>query len=821
MGQNERLKEQFRALAGKADAVPVPEADREAIAEDLLLNLKEKSKRAARRYARQGCYRDGNAPKKSVVKNYEKTREYHRRYTDALERDVIYQQILTGTIDRNYEYREQLEIQVQRAQKDLRRAARREFAKKLRKLAKTYIYSLNIAGFMEKNREEVFRREKAMADAYIRSPDMYVEVMKESAGTASAYREELNADNWNVFAAQFENGLFLDSLFDVLQEAGICASSALVCELCDKDPFLSELVAGEDTGEAVSYLLQQTAAEVTEDVDEDALLGSWYDFERISELLEDNPKYASAVREGMLREERLNLISNGIADTIPKHYPDLFPLARAMNRRFILHIGPTNSGKTHDAIEALKTAESGVYLAPLRLLAYEQYDVLNRAEAACTLVTGEERREVEGAWLRSSTIEMLDFKRRYEVAVIDEAQMMTDDDRGGAWTAAIMGVRAKTVHVCAAPSAETLLKRVIGECGDTYETVYHERKTPLEFEHQTFYFPDDVKAGDALIVFSRRDVHAVAAELQKMGRTCSIIYGALPYDVRYEEARRFRERETDIVVATDAIGMGLNMPVRRIVFLQSDKFDGYERRSLYPDEIQQIAGRAGRFGIYDKGYVNALYDVPYIEEALSETLEQDTEAVVAFPEELLRINAPLSEILRQWSEMEVSRGFRINLAESEVFLSKLLEEISDDKYLIYRFVTMAFDETNEELLAIWREMFVCESSNLEFSFRKYLPKYIPEEGNASDLPDLEEAFHICDLLYAYLDRFDHPGGIPEILEVKEKLSKAIMKILEKQELAGRRCRVCGRPLPWNYSFGVCERCHRGGSGGKRGRRRRH
>ena len=404
--------------------------------------------------------------------------------------------------------------------------------------------------------------------------------------------------------------------------------------------------------------------------------------------------------------------------------------------------------------------------------------------------------------------------------------MMTDDERGGAWTAAIMGVRAREVHVCAAPSAEQLLRRLIDECGDSCEVVYHERKTPLVFEKQVFSFPYDVHAGDALIVFSRRDVHAVAAELQKIGKTCSIIYGALPYDVRYEEARRFREGETDIVVATDAIGMGLNMPVRRIVFLQTDKFDGYERRELYPGEIQQIAGRAGRYGIFNEGLVNTLYDAPMVEEALGMVLPQDEEAVVAFPEELLRINAPLSEILMQWSEMEVNRGFRKNLSETEIQLAKFLEEISDDKYLIYRFVTMAFDETNEELLGIWKEMFICENEQFPFSYTRYLPSAIPEDGNASDLPMLEEAFHVCDLLYGYMDRFEHPEGIPEVLKAKEKLSLAIMKILEKQELAGRRCRECGRPLPWNYMFGVCERCHHGGrrrgsgSGGNSGKARR-
>ena len=172
----------------------------------------------------------------------------------------------------------------------------------------------------------------------------------------------------------------------------------------------------------------------------------------------------------------------------------------------------------------------------------------------------------------------------------------------------------------------------------------------------------------------------------------------------------------------------------------------------------------------------------------------------------------------QWVEMEVSRGFRKNLNESEIMLAKLLEEISDDKYLIYRFVTMAFDESNEELLGIWREMFICESEGIPFGYTRCLPPYIPEDRNASDLPVLEEDFHICDLLYAYMDRFEHPEGIPEILQIKEKLSLAIMKILEKQELTGRRCRECGRPLPWNYSYGVCERCHHGGRRHHRRRR---
>jgi ATP-dependent RNA helicase SUPV3L1/SUV3 len=138
---------------------------------------------------------------------------------------------------------------------------------------------------------------------------------------------------------------------------------------------------------------------------------------------------------------------------IPDNYVDLYPAARSMKRHFVLHIGPTNSGKTHDAIEELIHADNGIYLAPLRLLAFELYERMNRGECPCSLVTGEEQFIIDGARHQSSTIEMLNVGQRYDVAVIDEAQMIADSERGGAWATAIMGVCAPRVHVCAAPEA--------------------------------------------------------------------------------------------------------------------------------------------------------------------------------------------------------------------------------------------------------------------------------------------------------------------------------------------------------------------------------
>ena len=182
-----------------------------------------------------------------------------------------------------------------------------------------------------------------------------------------------------------------------------------------------------------------------------------------------------------------------------------------MHRHFILHIGGTNSGKTHDAVEALMQCEKGAYLAPLRLLAYEQYEYMNRYGCVCSLITGEEKRIEENASHCSSTIEMADLDEIYDVVVIDEAQMIADPNRGGGWTASILGILAYEIHVCLAPEAEGIIKKLIENCSDSYEVIYHTRKAELKFEKDRFRFPGSVKKGDALVVFSRKDVHAVAA----------------------------------------------------------------------------------------------------------------------------------------------------------------------------------------------------------------------------------------------------------------------------------------------------------------------
>ncbi|MBQ6551234.1 MAG: hypothetical protein IJL78_07495 [Lachnospiraceae bacterium] len=493
---------------------------------------------------------------------------------------------------------------------------------------------------------------------------------------------------------------------------------------------------------------------------------------------------------------------------IPADYIDLYPEARALERHFVLHLGPTNSGKTYDAMNALKEAGSGCYLGPLRLLAYEKYEEMNRDGYPCSLLTGEERYDVPGSLFTASTIEMLDMQKTYALAVIDEAQMLADPDRGGSWTAAILGVCAPEVHVCAAPSAEEILIRMIEECGDTYEIVRHERMTPLTCETTRFHMEQDTKKGDALIVFSRSSVHAVAAELHERGFKTSIIYGALPYDVRHEQARMFSEGETDVVVATDAIGMGMNLPIRRIVFLETEKFDGIVRRPLLPEEIKQIAGRAGRFGIYDEGFVTSEGYRKHISAGLQSEYEPVTEAVIDFPESLLAIQADLPSILEKWDQIRINPGYVRADTKRLISLCKMISDLSNDKQFLYRCIMLTFDEEDRYLLSHWKAICATEARGRVYPVRKYIPSEKKLEDIGSNLDELEEQFRLCDMLYNYSYRFKHPEFQQELMERKNQISERILKVLAREKLRPRRCRICGKKLPWNYPYALCERCFR-------------
>lgn len=282
-------------------------------------------------------------------------------------------------------------------------------------------------------------------------------------------------------------------------------------------------------------------------------------------------------------------------------YPATFD-AGSRTRRLIAVLGPTNSGKTYDAFKRLASVDSGVYLGPLRLLALEAFTRLNTEFGVTTsLVTGEEKRIVADSKVIASTIEMLDTKTAVDVAVIDEIQMLSDPDRGWAWTQAVVGANASEVWVLGALSAEPAIRALAQRLKLPLEVHYKERKNPLELGAPLAPSAKaslrSAEAGDAFIVFSRRDALNLRDDLLAKGRTVACIYGALSPEVRESEALRFSCGEAEILVATDAIGLGLNLPIRRIVFTSVTKYDGVARGELSVPLLQQIAGRAGRYGL--------------------------------------------------------------------------------------------------------------------------------------------------------------------------------------------------------------------------------
>jgi ATP-dependent RNA helicase SUPV3L1/SUV3 len=293
-------------------------------------------------------------------------------------------------------------------------------------------------------------------------------------------------------------------------------------------------------------------------------------------------------------------------------YPQSFEVASRMPRKFIALLGPTNSGKTHRAMEALVKAPSGVYLAPLRLLALENFERMQAVSVhgkplKVSLVTGEERRLAPGATHVASTVEMLDTRNRVEVAVIDEIQMLSDRDRGAAWTAAVCGAPASVVYLVGAPEARRAIEALAERLECPLEVHILKRMAPLAMEPAPVKKLRNLRRGDAVIAFSRREVLKWRDMITDTGLSVATVYGNLSPEVRRAQAERFRDGTADVVVGTDALAMGLNMPIARIVMTTAIKYNGYEEEEISAALARQIAGRAGRYGVHEEGFV-AGYD---------------------------------------------------------------------------------------------------------------------------------------------------------------------------------------------------------------------
>jgi ATP-dependent RNA helicase SUPV3L1/SUV3 len=501
--------------------------------------------------------------------------------------------------------------------------------------------------------------------------------------------------------------------------------------------------------------------------------GTSYKFEDI--VRTDKAGYVSS---GIISVLVTSHIPKVIAGEFKKHFPenpkDEYESARKLKRGFILHLGETNTGKTYRAIERLKQSQNGVYLAPLRILALENYERLNREGVPCNLLTGEEELTVEGAHHVCSTIEKLDLEKEYDTAVIDEVQMIASSQRGFAWTRAILGLRCAEIHICGAINAKKLLIKILEDCGDAYEIIEYRRDTPLEVCTAPFILKD-IEKGDALVAFSKKRVLELSKYFQDRGVKNSVIYGDLPPEVRRMQYHAFIKGTNKILVTTDAIGMGVNLPIRRIIFMDLQKFDGEEKRYITSQEVKQIAGRAGRKGIYDVGYVcTASIDHLFIKENLETDDEPLRQAVVGPSEAIMNIKGlPLREKLALWSTQEELLEYYTKMDVRDYLL--ILESVKQYRLsepAEFKLMRLPFDVNDMELLGTFLD-FVDEY------FIKKQTQLTKPKPSGSFLSDLEKYYQKLGLYYSFSKNFDIDFDPEWVYKERERTSGSINKILIK------------------------------------------
>ncbi len=553
--------------------------------------------------------------------------------------------------------------------------------------------------------------------------------------------------------------------------------------------------------------------------------------ERIPNSLSINTKiiqkstraFVRLTRDEIIKKQRHALLARTIRD-----FKNLFPIAREMRRKLILHIGPTNSGKTYQAMQKLQDADTGYYLAPLRLLALEGYEGLKEKGIQSSLITGEEQILDDEATHISSTIEMINFEVDVDICVIDEVQMLDDRDRGWAWANAIIGAPAKEIIMTGSTNSKEAVIALAEYLGEELEIIEFERKNPLTLLDSPTN-PKEVKEGTAIIAFSRKEVLKLKQQFSS-DFSVSVVYGNLSPEVRREEARRFRSGETQILIATDAIAMGMNLPIKTILFSKAEKFDGITQRNLFPSEIHQISGRAGRYGLHEEGLVGALsLDVLRI---VKKGFFKEAHTI-ALP---FRVMANLEHIklvgniLEENSLYEILKFFVDNMEFNGPFIASSLDDMLEASTIVdnydldiatkYHLACAPLTLKSPYIISAYESYISALEKKMPVPY--VIPSLTGEYAQTSD-----ELLRAEDMvkeisLYLWLSyRFDeyfidkakarsHRGVLNRYIELS----------LQQAQLA-QRCRICGAPLPINSKYNICQTCFKKNYAGKNMRRGRH
>jgi ATP-dependent RNA helicase SUPV3L1/SUV3 len=496
----------------------------------------------------------------------------------------------------------------------------------------------------------------------------------------------------------------------------------------------------------------------------------------------------------------------------------------------VAHLGPTNSGKTHEALRFLARQGRGVYACPLRMLAQEAHRRLaaELGEHNVGLVTGEERIN-EAAPILCCTVEMAPAAG--DVLVLDEVQWADDPERGSAWTRLLLAGDYRHILLLGAVDALPLVERAFPQV----EVRLFERKLPLDWVGERSI--RSLTPGTVVVAFSRRAVLALAGEANRLrpGRVV-VLYGAMPLASRRAEIDEFLSGSADVCVATDVIGHGVNLPCETLLFAETSKFDGEERRELLPWELAQIAGRAGRFGLVERGHVGVLTGVPWAV-ADPSLVESALQPHVRLPEGLMgyrivdeaRIRPRLADLgiqdprelgaaldawyrvaTREWAHeswlaVESLQPIRLRLDAVQRRLRARGRTLGlDDTWTL---VNAPVDEDSVELLGLLALALAGDQAA-----RPQLATLL-DTGRLREasLEEAEQAGRTASILRWFALQYAGVGGVTmeraAALEEAAALRVVARLRLEVSRPTIGRCRSCGRTCaPW---FPLCERCFRG------------
>ena len=361
-------------------------------------------------------------------------------------------------------------------------------------------------------------------------------------------------------------------------------------------------------------------------------------------------------------------------------------------------LGPTNTGKTFLAIETMLSFQSGMIGFPLRLLAREVYDkVIKKMDPSkVALITGEEKIIPLNAKYFLCTVESMPVDKSLEFVGVDEIQMCADSERGHIFTDRLLNLRGEKLTML---MGSNTIKSIIEKLSDDIEFINKERFSKLSFSgHKKI---SRIERKSAVIAFSGEEVYAIAELIRRQKGGAAIVMGSLSPKTRNAQVNLYQSGDVDYLVATDAIGMGINMDLDQVFFSNIKKFDGKKLRRLNISEIGQIAGRAGRY--LNNGSFGITGDCGEINPEEIEALEQHK-----FPE--------IQNIF--WRNSNLNFGNKLSLIKS-------LEEKPDKDWL--------------------RRIYECEDEKVLKYFLKDAPNFNFEE-NSDNLKTLWECCQIPDFV---------------------------------------------------------------------------